>query len=90
MVDGHLYSLIQVKEVEGHRLIQCRNPWGSTEWGGDWSDRSSKWEEFPSVAETLKWSPDAKDGLFWIAYDDFKTEFGRFVACTLDEKPFWK
>lgn len=44
IVFGHAYSILDVAEVDGHFLIQLRNPWGnSTEWKGAWSDRSSEW-----------------------------------------------
>jgi hypothetical protein len=32
LVQGHAYSLIAVKEVEGFQLVCLRNPWGSFEW----------------------------------------------------------
>jgi calpain-15 len=43
LVPGHAYSVIEVKEVYGHQLLQLRNPWGSFEWDGDWGDNSDLW-----------------------------------------------
>lgn len=43
LVYGHAYAVLAAKEVEGHKLVQVRNPWGRTEWTGDWSDNSSLW-----------------------------------------------
>ena len=49
VISGHAYSLIAAKEiqVEGQstivRLCMLRNPWGSGEWTGDWSDKSPLW-----------------------------------------------
>ncbi len=41
---GHAYSLLSTTKINsGERLIQIRNPFGSFEWNGDWSDKSSKW-----------------------------------------------
>lgn len=82
MVDGHVYSLIQVKDVEGFRLIECRNPWGKTEWGGDWSDKSELWEAHPQVKEALNWNPNESDGRFWICFEDFRKEFPNLSVCT--------
>ena len=45
LVDGHAYSLRDVKEVDGFRLVNIRNPWGHFEWGGDWSDHSDMWDK---------------------------------------------
>ena len=51
MVHGHAYSVLHAVEVEGVRLIACRNPWGSdSEWNGPWSDRSEEWKANPSIA----------------------------------------
>ena len=51
MVHGHAYSLLHAVEVDGVRLIACRNPWGSdSEWNGPWSDRSEEWKANPTIA----------------------------------------
>jgi hypothetical protein len=86
MVDGHLYSLIEVIELRyGElRLINCRNPWGKTEWGGDWSDQSGLWAENPDVAEACKFEAK-QDGSFWMTFEDFKGEFSSMSICTVPE-----
>ncbi|KAL6179509.1 hypothetical protein ACLB2K_051024 [Fragaria x ananassa] len=46
IVQGHAYSLLQVREVDGHKLIQIRNPWANeVEWNGPWSDSSPEWTD---------------------------------------------
>lgn len=48
LISGHSYGVIAAAYVQdgaGNEiyLIQIRNPWGGTEWSGDWSDKSDKW-----------------------------------------------
>ena len=43
LVPGHAYSVIQVKEYEDNKLLNIRNPWGSFEWDGAWSDNHENW-----------------------------------------------
>merc|ERR1712241_702068 len=38
LVGGHVYSLMDMKEVHGQYLLKIRNPWGTGEWLGKWSD----------------------------------------------------
>ena len=44
LVPGHAYSVIQaIQTKEGVQLLQIRNPWGSFEWSGDYSDNHPSW-----------------------------------------------
>lgn len=46
IVQGHAYSILDVATIDGHNLVQLRNPWGDeTEWKGAWGDKSDKWNE---------------------------------------------
>lgn len=79
LVGGHSYGLIGVVEVEDKfgdkvQLIQLRNPWGDTEWQGDWSDESPCWT--PETKKAAKWS-DANDGTFFMCLEDLKKWFTR-------------
>jgi calpain-15 len=66
LVLGHAYSILDVREYKGQRLIQLRNPWGETEWKGDWSDKSKKWTE--QARKELGYSVSAEDGIFWMPF----------------------
>jgi len=66
LVPGHAYSVIQVKEYQGARLLNIRNPWGSFEWQGAWGDN-----------DKVNWTDDivahikpvfGDDGTFWMCF----------------------
>ncbi|KNC51799.1 calpain-B [Thecamonas trahens ATCC 50062] len=80
IVQGHAFAILDVVEVDGHRLIKLRNPWGKVEWTGDWSDKSPLWTR--RLKAKLGWV-DADDGEFWICYDDFVREFRNLYVCRL-------
>lgn len=51
---NHAYSVLHVKEVgRDLRLVKLRNPWGSGEWTGAWSDAWPGWSEHPEVEAAL-------------------------------------
>ena len=79
LVAGHAYSVIQVKEAYGYRLLNIRNPWGSFEWDGDWSDTSLKWT--PRLKKAINPVLDDKDGTFWMSYEDFLKYFSSITIC---------
>lgn len=39
LVNGHAYSLLDFKKVEGEWVFMIKNPWGKFEWNGKYSDR---------------------------------------------------
>ena len=66
IVGSHAYSVMDAVEKKGHRLLKLRNPWGSDEWKGPWSDGSEQW--------TPEWMHELNhrfgdDGMFWISYE---------------------
>lgn len=69
---GHAYSILDVREVQGVRLVQIRNPWGTGEWTGDWSDKSPLWDQHPAVKKAIgsNMSTD-DDGAFFMCWEDF-------------------
>ncbi|KAF9087956.1 hypothetical protein BGX29_000538 [Mortierella sp. GBA35] len=75
---GHAYSVLNVAEYQGERLVHIRNPWGSVEWNGDWSDQSEKWT--PEAMEALN-HQDKNDGRFWMPYKDFLRVFTTLDRC---------
>uniref|UniRef100_A0A7S1F134 Calpain catalytic domain-containing protein n=1 Tax=Noctiluca scintillans TaxID=2966 RepID=A0A7S1F134_NOCSC len=82
LVEGHAYSVHHAMEVDGHRLVCLRNPWGDAiMWNGPWSDHDRKWREFPGVANKIR-PRFVQDGMFWMAWDDFERLFtGIHVCC---------
>ena len=67
---------------EGHRLVKIRNPWGSYEWKGDWSDKDKKWTE--GMKRELGFSK-AEDGVFFMSIEDYQREFGNTTICKVHD-----
>lgn len=71
ILEGHAYSVLEVQEVYGVRLIRLRNPWGKDEWRGRWCRGSSAWLEHPHVAREIEtrngreMRSGVPDGSFW-------------------------
>ena len=72
VIGGHAYAVLKAWEEGDLRLLKMRNPWGSTEWEGDWSDGSKLWT--PDMMTKLQHT-FGDDGVFWISYKDFLKHF---------------
>ena len=84
IINEHAYSLIAVREVKVEmkiiKLLKIRNPHGETEWQGDWSDYSSKWDQHRAVRDELNFK-QLEDGCFWMSLTDFCRTFTTFSVC---------
>ena len=87
LVPGHAYTLLGVREVNTsygkERLVHIRNPWGNTEWSGDWSDKSKKWTN--DIKQQVGHYGNKDDGSFYMSYNDFTTFYLVVGICHLHQ-----
>jgi hypothetical protein len=89
IVYGHAYAILRVVTVqpEGHRLVQLRNPWGSDEWRGKWSDADMQRPENSRIRHKLGLKEE-DDGIFWCARRPFAPSIGSVLPlCTCPSPP---
>ena len=79
---NHLYSLLggHLIDYKGQKvkLVQLRNPWGHTEWKGEWGDNWAGWT--PELKALLK-VENKEDGIFFMPYEEFLKEFRKVEIC---------
>ncbi|KAK9870980.1 hypothetical protein WA026_009940 [Henosepilachna vigintioctopunctata] len=81
----HAYSLLDVVDIRGYRLLRLRNPWGHFVWKGDWSDNSELWTPLLQ----LQLMPEGpQDGTFWISFEDVLKYFDCIDICKI--RTGWK
>ncbi|XP_029132335.2 calpain-5-like isoform X2 [Labrus bergylta] len=98
LVRGHAYGITAVRKVRlGETLqkngevcrlfmVRMRNPWGTTDWTGAWSQGSQQWQQM-SRAEREKTGLIVRDvGEFWMDFQDFCHYFTDVVVCRLVER----
>ncbi|KAM8974702.1 calpain-5-like [Pelodytes ibericus] len=93
LVTGHAYSVTAVRSIKlrsgllslfrTHKLhlIRLRNPWGSGEWTGAWSDGSEEWKKVNRAERKKMGVTVSDDGEFWMSWDDFCTHFTDLTLC---------
>jgi len=90
IIKAHAYTLVGVHQFnykgEDVKLVQIRNPWGCTEWEGEWGDKDPKWT---AEMRTKLNHPSKDDGTFLMPFKDFSEIFVHFfVAKVHDEYVF--
>lgn len=70
---GHTYSILKVKNVYSHKLIQIRDVWGGFSWDGAWSKKSLFWTQ--DIQKVLQPKLTEDDGTFWMNWEDFCSHF---------------
>uniref|UniRef100_F1KW88 Calpain-D n=1 Tax=Ascaris suum TaxID=6253 RepID=F1KW88_ASCSU len=83
----HAYSLLDVAEYNGHRLVRLRNPWGTFVWNQDWSDSWSGWTT-RARAVLLPNGPEA--GTFWMPFTQFLKHFDTVDVAKVRSAFGWK
>ncbi|XP_078389850.1 calpain-5-like [Cetorhinus maximus] len=93
LVKGHAYGVTDVRKVrigegllsyfkkEKLYMIRMRNPWGSTEWKGPWSDGSEEWNNVSKMEREKMGVTVQDDGEFWMNFEDFSAYFTDMVVC---------
>ena len=85
--NGHAYTILDAKEFVGHsmslRLLKLRNPWGNTEWKGDYSDSCPKWTD--ELKKFFDYNTAIGDnGVFFMPFDEYTKEFKNIIICCID------
>ena len=78
LAPSHAYSLLTVKEAAGLKLVRIRNPWGTGEWRGDYSDDSRKWTQEALAAFRPR---RVDDGVFFMPWDQMANWFMDICIC---------
>lgn len=81
LVPSHAYAVLDVRKVNGERLLQLKNPWSHLRWRGNYSELDVKhWTQ--DLKETLNYDPESAsgfdNGVFWIDYDSICRFFDVF------------
>ncbi|XP_074597133.1 calpain-7-like [Brevipalpus obovatus] len=86
LVPNHAYAVLDVREVDGHKLMLLKNPWRHLSWKGKFSDQDDRsWTS--SLQQKLNYDPKVArhhdNGVFWI---DTKSVSHFFEALFLNWK----
>ncbi|EFA09011.1 calpain-7 [Tribolium castaneum] len=81
LVPTHAYAVMDVRTVDGVRLLKLKNPWSHLRWRGRYSELDIKrWT--PELQRELQYDPSGAaqfdNGVFWIDYESLCAFFDVF------------
>ena len=90
IVQGHAYTFLNATQIETQngleRIVQLRNPWGSGEFKGKWSDYDEDWKNISqSQKKRINFDENRDDGIFFMRYEDFIKEFRSMTIAEIND-----
>jgi hypothetical protein len=85
IVHGHAYTILDTATAGGERIIKLRNPWGSGEWTGKYSNKGTK-DWMGNIMDSIRSAGQAmahEDGTFWMPFEDFARYFCHVDICVV-------
>lgn len=80
IVFNSAYTIYDIGQVDGHKLLKLRNPPGEhEEWKGDWGDNSPLWTK--RLKHKLGLVENTNDNTFFMSFDDFCNVFRELYVC---------
>ena len=71
---GHDYTLINIYTVgDNIKLVKLKNPFGCSEYNGDWEDSDDKWTT--EIKKQCEFKEENNEGIFYMPYKDFVKYF---------------
>lgn len=70
LVSCHAYAVLEIFEVQKHRVLMVKNPWGRFRWKGKFStDDNRNWT--PELKKIFHFDDlkSSDNGIFWIDFD---------------------
>uniref|UniRef100_S4RWU0 Calpain 7 n=1 Tax=Petromyzon marinus TaxID=7757 RepID=S4RWU0_PETMA len=72
LVPTHAYAVLDIREAQGVKFLQLKNPWSHLRWKGRYSERDEKnWT--PGLQKALNYdlkkAQKTDDGVFWIDWE---------------------
>nr|XP_054767557.1 calpain-7-like [Lytechinus pictus] len=69
LVPTHAYAMLDIREIQGKKLLQLKNPWSHLRWKGRFSEAdTTNWT--PELQKALNFDPknaqEFDNGVFWI------------------------
>jgi hypothetical protein len=83
---SHAFTVLGVNTItdsatgEEVRLVRIRNPWGSEQYSGPWSDGDDSWTA-ENKAQIEDWDSAVADGIFFIDIDSFVLGYSDYSVC---------
>lgn len=56
IITNHAFGIMDIREVDGLRLLRIRNPWGHSGWNGKFSDEDEAWDEYKGLRDKLNFN----------------------------------